>query len=116
MVDKDLWERVLVLTQRAKATNTDESPLPCDAKLRDLQGPCLYYQRSKCGGLHLVLKYKEQGWAWVSMMHDLDGDELVDDDHIYDIYDVVAKRNFEVLGTDMVIEHGFKMTKAYPAS
>ena len=110
-----LWDKQTDIALSAEASNTDETALDADDDIRKLANKAVYYQNNKYGGLQLVLKYGDGTWSYVSLMHDKDGDPIIDDNHTYDLVDCQARRDFELEG-EVIIAKGDVFTKAFATS
>jgi hypothetical protein len=115
-----LWEVTDDVAIAMKAANTDAKPLAegSDA-IRAVKAPGLYYQSSQYG-LQLVCVFsagKDAKWGYAGIVRDSEGDLRIDEEHTYDVHNVVAKRSFTLKGeTTPLFNAGFATTKAYPAS
>lgn len=110
----DLWEAVKTICTAQRCANTVETALGEKPDFRALTAPAMYYQNSTFG-LQLVIKYAGGEVGFVHLMHDKDGDPIVDENDTYTVKDVRAKRSFDLDG-ETIIEAGDELTKAYAVS
>ena len=116
-----LWTKTADVAIAMKCANTDAKPLAegSDA-IRALKQPGLYYQNGQYG-LQLVTVFGEGKWGYASIARDKDGEQMIDDEHTYDVQNVKALREFKLKNEstgemEVLFTAGFETTKAYPAS
>lgn len=117
-----LWEKTADVAIAMKAMNTDKKPLDAGSDaIRSLKKPGLYYQMSQYG-LQLVCVYGDGSWGYAGLAKDKDGDDIIDEEHTYNVQNVQAKRRFVIPGVkdedgkEVAIPAGFETTKAFAAS
>lgn len=73
------------------------------------------YQQTGQYGEQLILKPEGQGWFYVSINRDADGEPIMSESGEYEIREVRLRRDFKIPGSDVVLPAGRIALKAYEA-